>query len=94
MQDHMVAQLVKNLLANAEDARDTGLIPGSGRSSGEGNGNPLQYPCLENLMDTGACWTAVRSVAESGMTERLTLTYLLKACTLCTMACSYKKDNF
>ena len=50
----MVAQLVKNLLANAEDARDTGLIPGSGRSSGEGNGNPLQYPCLENSMDRGA----------------------------------------
>ena len=73
---------------------DPGLISGLGRSPGEGNGNPLQYPCLENLMDTGAWWTAVHSVAESGMTERLTLTYLLKAYTWCTMACSYKKDIF
>ena len=43
--------VVKNLLANAEDMC---LILGSGRSSGEGNSNPLQYTCLENLMDTGA----------------------------------------
>ena len=40
--------VVKNLPANAGDARDMGLIPGSGRSLGEGNGNPLQYSCLEN----------------------------------------------
>ena len=37
--------------ANAGDVRDMGLIPGSGRSPGEGNGNPLQYSCLENSMD-------------------------------------------
>ena len=43
--------VVKNLLANAGDA---GLIPGLGRSPGEGNGNPLQYSCLENPMDRGA----------------------------------------
>ena len=43
----MVA-VVKNLSANAGDAKDIGLIPGSGRRSGEGNGNPLQYSCLEN----------------------------------------------
>ena len=42
--------VVKNPPANAGDA---GAIPGSGRSPGEGNGNPLQYPCLENLMDRG-----------------------------------------
>ena len=50
----LVAQMVKNLPANAGDARDSGLIPGSGRSLGVGNGNPLQYSCLENLMDRGA----------------------------------------
>ena len=49
----MVAQLIKNLLANVGDTRDTGMIPGSGRSSGEGNGNLLQYSCLENSMDRG-----------------------------------------
>ena len=40
--------------ASAYNAGDPGLIPGSGRSSGEGNGNPLQYSCLENPMDGGA----------------------------------------
>jgi len=45
--------VVKNLPANAGDARDTGSIPESGRSPGVGNGNPLQYSCLENPMDRG-----------------------------------------
>ena len=45
-----VALVVKNPPANAGDVRDSGLIPGSGRSSGEGNGYPLQYFCLENSM--------------------------------------------
>ena len=58
-----VAQLVKNLPANVEDTRDTSTIPGSGRSSGEGNGNPLQYSCLENSMDRGT-WR-VQGVARS-----------------------------
>ena len=44
---------------------DRGSIPGLGRSPGEGNGNPLQYLCLENLMDTGAWWAAVHRVAKS-----------------------------
>ena len=44
---------------------DLGLIPGSGRSPGEGNGNPLQYSCLENPMDGGAWWAAVHRVAKS-----------------------------
>jgi len=57
--------VVKNLPANAGDGRDVGLIPRTGRSPGEGNGNPLQYSCLENLMDRGA-WRA-----ESDMTEQL-----------------------
>ena len=46
-----VVQLVKNLPANTGDARDVGLIPGLGRFPGIGNGNPLQYSCLENSMD-------------------------------------------
>ena len=46
----------KNLSANA---RDAGLIPGSGRSPGEGDGNPLQYSCLGNSMDRGAWWAIV-----------------------------------
>ena len=44
---------------------DTSLNPELGRSPGEGNGNPLQYPCLENLMDSGAWWAAVHGVAKS-----------------------------
>ena len=45
---------VKDLPANAGDTRDTGSIPGSGKSPGVGNGKPLQYSCLENTMDRGA----------------------------------------
>ena len=50
--------MVKNPLANARDEGDTGLIPGLGRSFGEGNGNPLQYSYLENPMDTGP-WQSI-----------------------------------
>ena len=49
-----VAQLVKNPSANAGDERDVGSIPRSGRSPGEGNGNPLQYSCLEKSTDREA----------------------------------------
>ena len=56
--------MVKNLLAKARERREAGLIPGSGRSPGEGNGNPLQYSCLENPMDGGAWWARVRRVPE------------------------------
>ena len=48
------ALVVKNLIANAGDIRDVGLIPGSGRSPRRGHGNPLPYSCLENPMDKGA----------------------------------------
>ena len=44
---------------------DPGSIAGLGRSPGEGNGNPLQHPCLEDLMDTGGWWAAVHGVAKS-----------------------------
>ena len=57
--------MVKNLPANAGDAKDTGLIPGSGKPPGEGNGNPLQYSCLENSMGRGAWHATVHGVAKS-----------------------------
>ena len=57
--------VVKNLPASAGDARDTGSIPGSGRSPEGGNGNPLQYSCLENPMNRGARWAAVHRVTKS-----------------------------
>ena len=47
--------VVKNLPVNVGNALHTGFIPGSGRSPGGGNGNPLQYSCLENPMDREAC---------------------------------------
>ena len=57
--------VVKNLPAKAGDA---GLVSGSGRSSGEGNGNSFQYPCLGNPMERGAWWVTVYGVAESDTT--------------------------
>ena len=56
--------MVKNLPANPGDIRDVGLIPESGRSPGGGHGNPLQYSCLENLMDRGAWKAIVHRVAQ------------------------------
>ena len=64
-----VALGVKNLSANAGDIRDADWIPGLGRSSGWGNGNPRQYSCLENTKDRGAWQATVHRVAESDMTE-------------------------
>ena len=51
--------------ASACNAGDLGSIPGSGRSPGEGNGNPLQYCCLENPMDGGAWWATVHGIPKS-----------------------------
>ena len=56
--------VVKNLPANVGD---TGLIPGSGRSPGEGNGNPFWYSCLENPMDRGVWQATVHRVAKNGI---------------------------
>ena len=55
----------KELPANTGDVRDVGLIPGSGRSSAGGHGNPLQYSCLENPTDRGAWWATVHGVTKS-----------------------------
>ena len=60
-----VVLVVKNPPANAGDIRDMSLISGFGRCPGEGQGNPLQYSCLEKPMDRGAWWATVRRVAKS-----------------------------
>ena len=59
-----VVLVVKNLPANAGDMSDLGSIPGWGRSPGGGHGNPLQFSCLENLMDRGAWWAKDQGVAK------------------------------
>ena len=56
--------MIKNPPADEGDARDVGFIPGSGRSPGAGNGNPLQYSCLGNPMDRGAQQVSVHGVAK------------------------------
>ena len=58
--------MVKNLPVNAEDTRDSHSIGESGRSPGVGNGNPLQYSCLENPLDRGAWQAIVHGVARVG----------------------------
>ena len=60
-----VVLVVKNPPANAGDIRDEGLIPGSGRSPGEGIGNLLQYSCLGNPIDRGAWWARVHRISKS-----------------------------
>ena len=64
--------VVRNPPANAGDVRDTGSIPGLGRSPGGGNGDPLQYSCLENLMDRGAWW----AIVHGGYKESDTTAYI------------------
>ena len=61
---------------SARSAGDLGLVPLSGRSSGEGNGNLLQYSCLENSMDKGAWWATVPGIKKMDVTEQLTHTRL------------------
>ena len=57
--------MVKKLLASAGDTGDAGSVPASGSSPGDGNGNPLQYFCLENPIDRGAWWVTVSRVTKS-----------------------------
>ena len=60
--------MVKNLPASGGDAGDSGSIPGWERSPGVGNGNPLQYSCLENSMSRGTWWATVHGIAETQVT--------------------------
>ena len=71
----LVVQTVK---ASACNAGDPDSIPGSGRSPGEGNGNPHQYSCLENSMDGGAWWATVHGVSKS-WTQLSNFTFTFKA---------------
>ena len=57
--------MAKNPPANAGDTRDMDSVPGSERSPGVGNGNPLQYSCMENSMDRGAWWATVHGITKS-----------------------------
>ena len=61
---------------SACNAGDPGSIPGSGRCPGDGNGNTLQYSCLENSVDRGAWWATVHGVTESDMTEQLSFHFI------------------
>ena len=65
--------MVKDLPSNAGDTRDGSEIPGLGRYPQGGNGNPLQYSCLGNLIDRGAWRATVHGVAKSGTTEQLSI---------------------
>ena len=62
---HLIFPGGSNGKESACNAGDTGSIPGLGKSSGEGNGYPLQYSCLENSMDRGARWSTVHGVEKS-----------------------------
>ena len=68
--------MVRNLPANARDVRDVGVIPGSGRSPGEENGDSLQYSCLENPMG-GGVWQATDHVITKSQTRLSDFTFTL-----------------
>ena len=83
----LVALMVKNLPANAADVGAVGFIPWWGRSLGVGNGNSLQYSCLENSIDRGTWRTTVHGVTkESDMTERVDM-YIYR--NVCVCVCIY-----
>ena len=82
--------MLKNLPTSAGDTRDAGSIPGSGRAPGEGNGNPLQYSCLENPIDREVWWATVHRIVKSrtrlkrlSMHTRLEYTRLRKSLKSC-----------
>ena len=73
---------------SARTVGDPGSIPRSGRSPGEGNGNPLQYSCLENPMDRGAWWATVHGLAKS-RTQLNDFTFSLLCVCVCVCVCIY-----
>ena len=77
--------------ASAYNAGDPGSIPGSGRSPGEGNGNPLQYSCLETPMDGGAWWAIVHGVAKSQI--RLSDFTFFSFFLICVYICFFPAEN-
>ena len=92
-----MALVVKNPPANARDLRDTGdvgSVPGSGRSPEEGNGNLLQYSCLENSTDGGVWWATFHGVAELDMTEHTYIhTQELENMRICIILASFLISN-
>ena len=90
-----VALGVKNPPASAGEVRDVGSIPGSGRSPGEGSGNPLQCSCLENPMDWGVWLATVPRVTKRQTTERLSLSlfYLLTISVILDIVLSTPKNQ-
>ena len=69
----------KESACSSGDTEDPGLIPALGRSPGREHDNPLQYSCLENPMDRGACWAAVHAITVSELTERLSMQFMLES---------------
>ena len=80
--------MVKNLPVNAGDLRDVGSIPGSGRSPGVGNGNPLQYSCLENFLDRGA-WRVTEHRVAKCQTRLKQLSMHTKLAIITVLLCSF-----
>ena len=77
--------VVENLPASTGAIGDVGLIPGPGRSLGGGNGNPLQYSCLENLMDRGICLATVQGFKELDMSEHTNMSPQITICYLSSL---------
>ena len=90
---YQVTLVVKNPPANAGDMGDMGWIPGSGRSPGEGNGNPLQYFRLGNSMDRGAWWVTVHGTAKD-TTEQLSTYPFTLYFTILSLSKKKKKKEY
>ena len=90
--------MVKNLPAEARDVRGSGLIPGSGRSPGGGNGNPLPYSCLGNPVDGGARQVIVhraeKTTLEEGRAGGKKTSPEFWIPSLSTLSCSFQGSNF